>query len=53
MACEETITSLHDALCVVRNCLLDNRIVIGGGATEVDLYTSCMQFASSWKGVEQ
>jgi chaperonin GroEL (HSP60 family) len=26
---------LHDALCVVRNLVTDNRIVYGGGAAEI------------------
>ena len=32
---EEAERSLHDALCVVRNMLKNNKIVYGGGATEV------------------
>jgi chaperonin GroEL (HSP60 family) len=53
MACEETITSLIDSMWVVRDCLLDNRLVIGGGATEVELYRSTMQFASQQNGIER
>ena len=27
--------ALHDALCVIRNLIKDNRIVYGGGAAEI------------------
>jgi T-complex protein 1 subunit epsilon len=32
---EETKRSLHDAFCVVRNLIRDNKIVYGGGASEL------------------
>lgn len=32
---EESKRCLHDALCVVRNLIKDNRIVYGGGAAEI------------------
>jgi T-complex protein 1 subunit epsilon len=32
---DEAKRSLHDALCVVRNLVKDNRVVYGGGAAEV------------------
>jgi len=32
---EEAKRSMHDALCVVRNLVRDNRVVYGGGAAEV------------------
>jgi chaperonin GroEL (HSP60 family) len=32
---DEAKRSIHDALCVVRNLVRDNRIVYGGGATEI------------------
>lgn len=32
---DEAKRSLHDALCVVRNLVTDNRIVYGGGAAEI------------------
>lgn len=32
---EEAKRSLHDAICVVRNLIRDNRIVYGGGAAEI------------------
>lgn len=35
MIVEEAKRSLHDAMCVVRNLIKDNRIVYGGGSAEV------------------
>ncbi|CAN7941039.1 unnamed protein product [Ixodes pacificus] len=35
MIVEEAKRSLHDALCVIRNLVKDNRIVYGGGAAEI------------------
>ncbi|XP_046845942.1 T-complex protein 1 subunit epsilon-like [Xenia sp. Carnegie-2017] len=35
MIIEEAKRSIHDALCVVRNLVRDNRIVYGGGAAEL------------------
>ncbi|TKA26829.1 T-complex protein 1 subunit epsilon [Salinomyces thailandicus] len=35
MIIDEAKRSLHDALCVVRNLVTDNRIVYGGGAAEI------------------
>ena len=32
---DEAERSIHDALCVVRNLVRDNRIVYGGGAPEI------------------
>ena len=32
---EEAKRSLHDALCVIRNLVRDNRVVYGGGAPEI------------------
>jgi T-complex protein 1 subunit epsilon len=32
---DEAKRSIHDALCVVRNLVRDNRIVYGGGAAEI------------------
>ncbi len=44
MVCEETIRSLYDSICVVRDCIQDDRIVIGGGSIEVALYVETMKF---------
>merc|ERR1711942_585789 len=35
MIIEEAKRSMHDALCVVRNLVRDNRVVYGGGAAEI------------------
>ncbi|KAF0991816.1 hypothetical protein HZS_6530 [Henneguya salminicola] len=35
MVVDEAKRSIHDALCVVRNLIRDNRIVYGGGAPEI------------------
>lgn len=35
MIIDETKRALHDALCVVRNLIRDNRIVYGGGSAEI------------------
>lgn len=35
MMIEETKRSLHDAMCVTRNLIKDNRVVYGGGSAEV------------------
>lgn len=32
---EEAKRALHDALCVIRNLVRDNRVVYGGGASEI------------------
>jgi chaperonin GroEL (HSP60 family) len=32
---DEAKRALHDALCVVRNIVRDNRVVYGGGAAEI------------------
>lgn len=32
---DEAKRSMHDALCVVRNLVCDNKIVYGGGASEL------------------
>ena len=32
---EEAKRALHDALCVIRNLVKDNRVVYGGGASEI------------------
>jgi chaperonin GroEL (HSP60 family) len=32
---DEAKRALHDAICVVRNLVVDNRVVYGGGAAEI------------------
>jgi T-complex protein 1 subunit epsilon len=35
MIVDEAKRSIHDAICVIRNLIRDNRIVYGGGSTEL------------------
>lgn len=35
MIVDEAKRSIHDAICVVRNLIKDNRVVYGGGAAEL------------------
>lgn len=61
---EEAKRSLHDAMCVIRNLVKDNRIVYGGGSAEtacaiavakaaskvVLAQTFCLEcFSDSWR----
>lgn len=32
---DEAKRALHDAICVVRNLIVDNRVVYGGGSAEI------------------
>jgi T-complex protein 1 subunit epsilon len=50
---EETKRSLHDALCVARNLVRDNRVVYGGGAAEVACALAVEAAADQVAGVEQ
>jgi len=49
---EEAKRSLHDALCVVRNLVQDNRIVYGGGAAEVSCAIAVSQEADKVRSRE-
>uniref|UniRef100_A0A7S1TNJ9 T-complex protein 1 subunit epsilon n=1 Tax=Erythrolobus australicus TaxID=1077150 RepID=A0A7S1TNJ9_9RHOD len=53
MVVEEAKRSLHDALCIVRNLVRDNRIVYGGGAAEVACSLAVSAAADSIPGQEQ
>lgn len=53
MICEEAQRSLHDALCVVRNLIKDNRIIYGGGATEMACSIYLNEQADTIASVEQ
>ena len=35
MSVDEAKRSIHDAICVIRNLIKDNRIVYGGGSAEL------------------
>ena len=53
MIVEETKRSLHDALCVARNLVRDNRIVYGGGAAEMACSLAIQGVADTVPGIEQ
>merc|ERR1712100_966528 len=53
MIVEEGKRSLHDAMCVVRNLIKDNRIVYGGGAAEIACSNAISQQADEKTGVDQ
>merc|ERR1712192_312466 len=53
MIVEEAKRSMHDALCVVRNLVRDNRVVYGGGASEISCAIAVSKGADSIKTIEQ
>lgn len=53
MIIDEAKRSLHDALCVVRNLVRDNRVVYGGGAAEISCSVAVEDAAAKSPGLEQ
>jgi len=53
MIIDEAKRSLHDALCVVRNLVTDNRIVYGGGSAEIACALAVEKEALETRGLEQ
>jgi len=53
MIVEEAKRSLHDAMCVVRNLIKDNRVVYGGGSAEISCSLAVSAFADTVPGIEQ
>merc|ERR1739844_619249 len=53
MIVEEAKRSMHDALCVVRNLVRDNRVVYGGGAAEISCALAVGKEADNIKTIEQ
>eukprot|EP00295_Goniomonas_pacifica_P021931 CAMPEP_0175849270 /NCGR_PEP_ID=MMETSP0107_2-20121207/24409_1 /TAXON_ID=195067 ORGANISM="Goniomonas pacifica, Strain CCMP1869" /NCGR_SAMPLE_ID=MMETSP0107_2 /ASSEMBLY_ACC=CAM_ASM_000203 /LENGTH=535 /DNA_ID=CAMNT_0017164365 /DNA_START=10 /DNA_END=1617 /DNA_ORIENTATION=+ len=53
MIIEEIKRSIHDALCIVRNLVRDNRVVYGGGAPEIAAALAVSKAADSVVGLEQ
>lgn len=53
MIVEEAKRSLHDAMCVVRNLIKDNRVVYGGGSAEVSCALAVSNYADTVSGIEQ
>ncbi|KAK7476352.1 hypothetical protein BaRGS_00032411 [Batillaria attramentaria] len=53
MIVEEAKRSLHDALCVIRNLVRDNRVVYGGGAPEIAASLAVAEAADKIATLEQ
>ena len=53
MLIDETKRSLHDAMCVTRNLIKDNRIVYGGGSAEISCSLAVAEAADKVSGMEQ
>jgi T-complex protein 1 subunit epsilon len=53
MIIDEAKRSLHDAMCVARNLIKDNRIVYGGGAPEIACAIAVQAAAETTPGLEQ
>ncbi|KAF1787592.1 GroEL-like equatorial domain [Phytophthora cactorum] len=53
MIVEEAKRSLHDAMCVTRNLIKNNRIVYGGGAAEIACGIAVREHADNIAGIEQ
>jgi T-complex protein 1 subunit epsilon len=53
MIVEEAKRSLHDAMCVVRNLIKDNRVVYGGGSAEIACSLAVSKYADTVTGVDQ
>jgi len=53
MVVDEAVRSLHDAMCVTRNLIKDNRIVYGGGSAEMACSIKIAEEAIKENSVEQ
>lgn len=53
MIVDEAKRSLHDAMCVVRNLVKDNRVVYGGGSAEISCSIAIKKHADTVSGVDQ
>lgn len=53
MIVDEAKRALHDALCVVRNLIRDNRVVYGGGAAEISCSLAVTKEAEKIPGIDQ
>lgn len=53
MIIDEAKRSLHDAMCVVRNLVRDNRVVYGGGAAEITSSLAVASAADQTSSIEQ
>ena len=50
---EESVRSIHDALCVVRDVMLKPSIVLGAGAPEAEIASKLFDYAQTLSGREQ
>ncbi|KLO17406.1 hypothetical protein SCHPADRAFT_919494 [Schizopora paradoxa] len=53
MIIEEAKRALHDAICVVRNLIVDNRVVYGGGAADISCSIAVSKAADEIPSIEQ
>merc|ERR1712188_330543 len=53
MMVDEAKRSIHDAVCVARNLVIDNKIVYGGGSAEIACSLSVMDAADKVSSIEQ
>jgi len=53
MIVDEAKRALHDALCAVRNLVVDNRVVYGGGAAEISCSLAVAKAADEIPSIEQ
>jgi T-complex protein 1 subunit epsilon len=53
MIVDEAKRSLHDAMCVARNLIKNNRIVYGGGSAEIACGIAVREHADQTTGIEQ
>lgn len=53
MIVDEAKRSLHDAMCVVRNLIVDNRVVYGGAAAEISCSIAVEKEADQVSSIEQ
>jgi len=53
MVVEEAKRSIHDAICVTRNLIRDNRIIYGGGSAEISMSLAVAAAADKIRTVEQ
>jgi thermosome len=50
---DEAERSVHDGLCVVKDVVVENAVVVGGGAIEMEIAMGLRSFADSLSGREQ
>merc|ERR1711939_301540 len=53
MMVDEAKRSIHDAVCVARNLVIDNKVVYGGGSAEIACSLAVMEAADKVSSIEQ